>query len=250
MFELGSSLREARVRRNLNLVEVEQATKIRSKYISALEGEDFDVLPGAVYTRGFLRTYALYLGLDGQLYIDEYNSRFGRFEEIDDPQATWRGGEDARRMPGLRTLSIVSLLLLAVLAWAGLRAPAGGDIGRRELPRVVADAATAGTTFHGRHEQLVAERVRPQAPQRARLVVRAAKGSSWIEVRRSSASGSVLYVGTIQAGTSRTFTARRLWVNVGYPAATVLRVGGRRVAPTSASAQAFVVTPRGVRAAA
>ena len=76
MFEIGNSLREARLRQGLEFVEVEQATKIRGKYLRALEDEQFDILPGQTYVKGFLRTYAEYLGLDGQLYVDEYNSRY------------------------------------------------------------------------------------------------------------------------------------------------------------------------------
>ena len=76
MFEIGNSLREARVRRAVEFAQAEQATKIRAKYLRALEEERFELLPSDTYVKGFLRTYADYLGLDGQLYVDEYNSRF------------------------------------------------------------------------------------------------------------------------------------------------------------------------------
>src|ERR1044071_10234257 len=76
MFEIGNSLREARLRQHLDFPEIEQATKIRGKYLRALEDEQFEVLPAQTYVKGFLRSYAEYLGLDGQLYVDEYNSRF------------------------------------------------------------------------------------------------------------------------------------------------------------------------------
>ena len=81
MFEIGNSLREARFRQQLEFGELEQATKIRARYLRALEEESFDTLPAQTYVKGFLRTYADYLGLDGQLYVDEYNSRFGAGEE-------------------------------------------------------------------------------------------------------------------------------------------------------------------------
>ena len=74
MFEIGNSLREARLRQGLDFPELEQGTKIRAKYLRALEDEQFDVLPAQTYVKGFLRSYAEYLGLDGQLYVDEYNS--------------------------------------------------------------------------------------------------------------------------------------------------------------------------------
>src|SRR6266513_3843150 len=81
MFEIGNSLREARLRQGLEFPEVEHATKVRSKYLRALEDEQFDILPAQTYIKGFLRTYAEYLGLDGQLYVDEYNSRYVAIEE-------------------------------------------------------------------------------------------------------------------------------------------------------------------------
>src|SRR5581483_11136056 len=60
----------------------EQGTKIRAKYLRALEDEAFEALPGPTYVKGFLRTYADYLGLDGQLYVDEYNVRYGSGDEV------------------------------------------------------------------------------------------------------------------------------------------------------------------------
>ena len=64
------------MRRGIEVTQAEQATKIRGKYLRALEEEQFELLPAQTYVKGFLRTYAEYLGLDGQLYVDEYNSRY------------------------------------------------------------------------------------------------------------------------------------------------------------------------------
>ena len=89
MFEIGNSLREARLRQGLEFPEIEQATKIRGKYLRALEEESFDVLPAQTYVKGFLRSYADYLGLDGQLYVDEFNSRYVR-GELDEEEQPFR----------------------------------------------------------------------------------------------------------------------------------------------------------------
>ena len=86
MFEIGNSLREARLRRHIEFADAEHGTKIRGKYLRALEDERFELLPSHTYIKGFLRSYAEYLGLDGQLYVDEYNSRFVVGEE-DGPDA-------------------------------------------------------------------------------------------------------------------------------------------------------------------
>lgn len=64
--KIGPVLAQARKERGLTLDDVEQATKIRKRYLSGLENENYSVLPDAVYTQGFLKTYANYLGLDGE----------------------------------------------------------------------------------------------------------------------------------------------------------------------------------------
>jgi cytoskeletal protein RodZ len=85
VFEIGNSLREARMRQQLDWPQIELATKIRSKYLQALEDEQFGILPAQPYVKGFLRTYAEYLGLDGQLYVDEYSSRNIGGDAFDEP---------------------------------------------------------------------------------------------------------------------------------------------------------------------
>jgi len=73
MSELGDLLRKTREDKGLSLAQVEEATKIRSDYLQALEEEDFDLLPAPVYVKGFLRNYALYLGLDPQEVLSLYH---------------------------------------------------------------------------------------------------------------------------------------------------------------------------------
>lgn len=67
---LGEKLRRARKRAGVDLIEAELSTKIRAKYLEALENEDFDLLPNDIYTRGFLSTYAQYLELDPDKIIN------------------------------------------------------------------------------------------------------------------------------------------------------------------------------------
>ena len=88
MFEIGSSLREARIRQSLEFDELEARTKVRAKYLRHLEEERFDQLPGHAYTKGFLRVYADALGLDGRLYVEEYNSRYVAGEESGAPRVS------------------------------------------------------------------------------------------------------------------------------------------------------------------
>lgn len=78
MDELGHILREARETKGLTLQEVQQSTRITSRYLDALENGDYDRLPSPVHTRGFLRNYARFLGLDPQPLLDRYESNQGR----------------------------------------------------------------------------------------------------------------------------------------------------------------------------
>src|SRR5829696_3103155 len=72
MPEIGSTLRETRMRQRIDITDMEVRTKIRAKYLRALENEEWDLLPGPTYVRSFLRTYADALGLDSKLLVEEY----------------------------------------------------------------------------------------------------------------------------------------------------------------------------------
>jgi cytoskeleton protein RodZ len=78
MPEIGDQLRETRMRNRIDITEVEAATKIRAKYLRALENEEWDLLPGPTFVKTFLRTYADYLGLDARQLVEEYRSRYER----------------------------------------------------------------------------------------------------------------------------------------------------------------------------
>jgi cytoskeleton protein RodZ len=69
---IGEVLKRARTRQKIDIQTVEERTKIRTKYLRALENEEWEVLPGHPYAKGFLRTYAQVLGLDGDALVDEY----------------------------------------------------------------------------------------------------------------------------------------------------------------------------------
>lgn len=126
---IGATLKEERTRQGLDISSVEERTKIRTKYLRALENEDWDVLPGSAYVRGFLRTYAGVLGLDADALVDEYRVRFeGADAEpygIADRVLTERRPLDAREPRRLDRRVVVGLLIaglaviLLVLGLAG-----------------------------------------------------------------------------------------------------------------------------------
>src|SRR5918911_5252454 len=76
MPDIGDQLRETRMRNRIDITEVEAATKIRAKYLRALENEEWEMLPGPTYVKTFLRTYADYLELDSRRLVEEYKLRY------------------------------------------------------------------------------------------------------------------------------------------------------------------------------
>ena len=238
MFEIGNSLREARLRQHLDFPELEQATKIRSRYLRALEEEQFDALPAETYVKGFLRAYAEYLGLDGQLYVDEYNSRYvvGEDEPVARPRRSTARRTERHvdsRVVVLTLAGIVAVVALFILAWKF----GGSNNGH------IANLDNAKPPVTKKHRTV---------PTSAHLVLRAVGGGCRLEVYRKSASGKLLWAGTLEPGKQAlSLWGKRMWVRAGAPRHLSATLNGRRLAfPTG---RAVIVTPRGfqrVRAAA
>src|SRR3954454_23115844 len=120
MFEIGPALREARERRGLSFGDVEADTAVRTRYVRALEDEQFHVLPGPTYTKGFLRAYAEYLGLDGQLFIDELNSRHHDARAPQDQPIASRPRSRPHQPRQRRESNLVMIVLAAIVAVSAL----------------------------------------------------------------------------------------------------------------------------------
>lgn len=242
MFEIGNSLREARLRQRIDFPELEQATKIRAKYLRALEQEQFEVLPAQTYVRGFLRSYAEYLGLDGQLYVDEYTSRFVAGEEGDRPVRPRRSSARPRQHRRVET-SVLLAALAAIALLTGLVIAAwkfGGGSSQPAIPNL-----SQGPVKKSRPAAVAPRR----QGAKARLLVRAVYGTSLLEVHAGSASGKLLYHGTLERGQRQRFVGKRLWINVGTPENLLLKLNGRAVALAGGSPLVVIVTARAIRAA-
>jgi cytoskeleton protein RodZ len=236
VLEIGSSLREVRIRRGVELAQVEAETHIRTRYLKALEDDRFDLLPGDAYVRAFLRTYADYLELDADLFVDEYKARFAPPEEPL-PQLVPRRRIDSHRLPALGTVgALLAVALVATLAW-----------------RVDADGEPTEPASKGR----LAPRKPPPAParaagrapreaRRATLVLTAADGPCWLTVHLDSQTGRSLHEGTLEQGQSLRFAAKRLWIRLGAPSSLEASLNGVRVGLPDDTAN-VVVTRAGVR---
>lgn len=232
MFEIGSTLREARQRRGYDIARCEQGTKIRGKYLRAMEDEQFDVLPSPTYVRGFLRSYADFLDLDWQLVLDEYESRFGGFGDPD-PEGDGPGRAARRARPGavpprrsnegrLLWLAIGGVLVVALLVWVG----AGGSGDTREpLPGPPAAAVEAGEST---------------------LRLEGMAAGTRFAVRADNARGKLLASGALQPRAVRTFTfTETIWLRVRDPIGVKVSVDGKERVLTST--RGYIVTPDGFR---
>jgi cytoskeleton protein RodZ len=227
VFEIGNSLREARLRQGYELPRVEADTKIRAKYLRALEEERFEVLPGETYVKGFLRTYAEYLGLDGQLYVDEFNSRFTREEEPLAPPRPPRQTSRSRAVESnfviVALAGIIAVTILVVVAWkfGSSGTPASNGIS----PVVNTPTGSTGTDTGQAPAAPKSEKTK-----KVRLVLYAEGGDCWLQVRSKSATGKLLYEGTLQAGQTQRFVDdKRIWMQLGAPVYLKGTVNGARI---------------------
>src|SRR3954447_3387598 len=128
MAEIGETLREARMRRRIDMTDVETATKIRAKYLRALESEEWELLPGPTFVKTFLRTYADYLELDSRLLVEEYKQRYERPAGMDITPLNLRQQRRRRRVaPRLGPGVIVVLGIVVLLGVLWLLGQAGDD---------------------------------------------------------------------------------------------------------------------------
>ena len=134
---VGTKLREARTRRRLSLAEVEEATKIRARYLQAIENDEWDQLPGDVYARAFIRTYGRFLGLDGERLAEEQRRSQGvarpgeQLPRVDPrPRPVSRPRRDRFKGPAVSPKLVAALviaLVVAALLAIGLATGGGSD---------------------------------------------------------------------------------------------------------------------------
>ncbi|MEA2231029.1 MAG: cytoskeleton protein RodZ [Solirubrobacteraceae bacterium] len=119
MPDIGAALRDARMRARIDVSEIEAQTKIRAKYLRALENEEWDLLPGPTYVKSFLRTYAEALDLDAKLLVDEYKLRHERLSEVElQPINVAAPGRERRRQGPVVPRGVVIGLIVAGLLFA------------------------------------------------------------------------------------------------------------------------------------
>ncbi|MFL5963797.1 MAG: helix-turn-helix domain-containing protein [Gaiellaceae bacterium] len=213
MFEIGASLAAARRERGLGVRDAEQLTCMRAKYLTALEEDRFDELPGRTYARAFLRTYAAALGLQADRFVAEFDAQQPEPEEEDDVRE-FRPRQPIRiptSIPALAAVAVCALLVWS--AWTG---------DQTLNPTVQPPAAPVASAAVKGQAKI---RVAPAAPAATAVVVRATLGPCWIEAHRGSEYGPLLARRTLVKGETATFAAPRVWLRLGAPWNVVVRRG-------------------------
>jgi transcriptional regulator with XRE-family HTH domain len=233
MADIGETLRESRIRRRIDMAEVEAATKIRAKYLRALENEEWNLLPGPTFVKTFLRTYAEYLELDARALVEDYKQRFetpgsGEPAAFGGLAAGRRPPRQRQRPPRRRSMArlgpvlvvlVLVVLLMGVFYVLGISGDSGGGgssaARRTPAPRAtptVAPAAPAAT---------------PRKRRKATVAALRLVATGDVYVCLVDANGTRLLNGvTLRAGQhAGPFRSRRLRVNFGTSSVR-MRVSG------------------------
>lgn len=238
--EIGPVLERARNERGLSLEDVEQATKIRKRYIVGLEQEDYGQLPAEIYLRGFLKTYADFLGLDGEEMVQRLKQlRPSRREyrednttqpegDLSEPAAVNSGGADRER--GGRTrgtiLTVVVLaVVVAIVIIGGVFFMGGGSLfgsspdnggdERENLSGGEEDSTTTKPTTAKQETE----------PETLRVSVSVVENDSWLVVR---SDGEDAYTRLTRPGFQRTFKAEKsVTIETGNAGAVEIKVNGQ-----------------------
>ena len=160
------------MRQRLDIADVEAQTKIRAKYLRALENEEFSMLPGPTFVKTFLRTYAELLGLDPHRLVDEYRANYESGDELEQLQPLGppgsRGRERRQRAgSGPRPGALLLVAVAAVLAVLIVLGLTGDDDGGGDGSRAAATETTQTQTTR-------TERRRQPRPAPTRVALRIA----------------------------------------------------------------------------
>jgi cytoskeleton protein RodZ len=222
MPEIGETLREARMRRRIDMTDVETATKIRAKYLRALESEEWELLPGPTFVKTFLRTYADYLELDSRLLVEEYKQRYERPAGMDITPLNLRQQRRRRRVaPRLGPGVVVVLGILVLLAALYVLGRSGNDNADAPPPRSA--TTPAPTKAKKKSSKKSAAAAKPNKPVSVRITA-----SGTVYVCMEDARGrAVIDKRTLESGqTAGPYRSKRFRVTFGTASAR-MRVNGR-----------------------
>jgi cytoskeleton protein RodZ len=257
MADIGATLREARMRQRIDISEIESETKIRAKYLRALENEEWDLLPGPTYVKSFLRTYAEALGLDGKLLIEEYKLRHERLSDVEMQPIRPPGAREPRRRrrAGYGRGWAVLVVVAGIIAALYFLGNSGGDGGggsdaastTPSTPTSTTKTKTKTRTSTTRRSTSSSRAARRRRQQQARLVRLRLVPTGPVYVCLKRSGGEAVVNGRIlQAGSRQpTYRSRRFRLLLGNSEVR-LRINGRtRPVTPSGGILGYEITPPG-----
>jgi cytoskeletal protein RodZ len=229
MPDIGASLREARMRARIDVSEIEARTKIRAKYLRALENEEWDLLPGPTYVKSFLRTYAEALDLDAKLLVDEYKLRHERLSEVElQPINAAAPGRERRRQGPVVPPWVFILVVIAGLFFMLYLLGSGND----KPDQAATPSTQTQTQTTDRSPAAPPPPPRRVVPTRIKLRIEA---TGPVNVCLKAGDKTLINGQTLQAGQrTKTFASKRFRLTLGNASAR-LRINSktRSVKPSS-----------------
>ena len=259
MLELGTSFRKSRESLNLTIDKIAAETRINPRFLEAIENERFDLLPGGIFNRGFIRSYAVRLGLDPEEAVQGYEKLFRAVEAEPAQQETERVRGKTTKIP-VYYVALAGLLILVVVFYFLTR--------HKEPALTVANPPVADSTAVAAPAEVPAPDTIPAAtlvsvptaepvpakpaPAPASLPSNASSNASVVielEVREESwfklsSDGSDVVTSEVLApGTTRRYTAATsMNVSIGNAAGVALRVNGRPISSLGRAGQVRNIT--------
>ncbi|MGI6576390.1 MAG: helix-turn-helix domain-containing protein [bacterium] len=258
---IGQLLKQAREEQGYTLRDVEEETKIRIRYIQALEEEDFASLPGQVYVKGFLRSYAKFLGISGDKLINMFNTLKGeekKQEKKSEEKITIKAKEKPLPLLAiLRGIVIIALLAVAISYFSNnwlSKAPEYGeepgingemqieepDPSEQMEPDEEPDLNEQNLVTEIRNTDRIGEYTLSGVP--IELTAKAEGGDCWIRV---IADGKIVAEEILASGDEKVFTGQaELLLKAGNPGVLVLKLNGKElgIAGTSTVVKDFIIT--------
>jgi cytoskeletal protein RodZ len=230
---IGDSLAEARRQAGLTIVEVSQQTRIRESIIRGIEQGDFSACGGDFYARGHIRSIASVVGLDPVPLIREYDVEHGplgamRAADVFEPSTPIKIRE-RRRSPSLSVIVVV--VLLAIIGFSAYHLVSSRS---KAHPALAATRPTATAQATPKPKATVKPSPSPTRTPSEVVIHLTAVEECWVQLT-SSTDGSQIYMGTIPAGSSMTWTEKKaVKVTLGNPGGIVLTVNGQKQTPDTA----------------
>ena len=236
MGQIGEKLKNAREQKNLTLREAEKETKIRISYLEALENEEFDKLPGRVYTMGFLRNYADFLGLDASAFVEELK------EILPQPDESPTDFEPVYS-PRIKKFSWIPLIILfLILAAAAIFIYQNFNTSQKDIMKP--DDTKSIVVENNEDYSIVQEQEQEQEETTKEIktvegleleinVLQKPGARSWMRI---DVDGNTAFSGFMNQGEQKVFQAKeKLFIHLGYTPAVNLNINGSKIEIDSSS---------------